>query len=143
MLERAIVSGIAHDTSEVKTTIAGVPDQPGIVAAVFRPLADAGLRSGLDGTVLPGRHEGDVPGPGDDLDLRPRIALAGEPGGRGAARRRRGRPARAGRPRQLLVSVSPTSASARLPTSTYPVFPSAASTRSGVSGMSIQTPTAL
>jgi aspartate kinase len=43
MLERAIVSGIAHDTSEAKVTIAGVPDSPGIAAAVFRPLADAGV----------------------------------------------------------------------------------------------------
>jgi aspartate kinase len=43
VLERAIVSGIAHDTSEAKVTIAGVPDRPGIAAAVFRPLADAGV----------------------------------------------------------------------------------------------------
>ncbi|MFN2629536.1 MAG: aspartate kinase [Gaiellaceae bacterium] len=43
MLERAIISGIAHDTSEAKITISAVPDQPGIAAAVFRPLADAGI----------------------------------------------------------------------------------------------------
>jgi aspartate kinase len=42
-LERAIISGIAHDTSEAKATILGVPDRPGIAARVFRPLADAGV----------------------------------------------------------------------------------------------------
>jgi aspartate kinase len=42
-LERAIISGIAHDTSEAKATILGVPDQPGIAARVFRLLADAGV----------------------------------------------------------------------------------------------------
>ncbi len=43
VLEKAIISGIAHDTSEAKVTIQGVPDQPGIAARVFRPLADAGI----------------------------------------------------------------------------------------------------
>jgi len=43
MLEKAIISGVTHDTSEAKVTIAGVPDRPGIAAAVFRPLADAGV----------------------------------------------------------------------------------------------------
>ncbi len=42
-LESAIISGIAHDTSEAKATIRGVPDRPGIAARVFRPLADAGV----------------------------------------------------------------------------------------------------
>jgi len=42
-LERAIISGIAHDTSEAKATILGVPDRPGVAARIFRPLADAGV----------------------------------------------------------------------------------------------------
>jgi aspartate kinase len=42
-MEHAIVSGIAHDTSEAKLTLFGVPDQPGIAAAVFRPLAEAAI----------------------------------------------------------------------------------------------------
>ncbi len=43
MLEKAIISGVTHDTSEAKVTIVGVPDRPGIAARVFRPLADAGV----------------------------------------------------------------------------------------------------
>lgn len=39
-MERAIISSIAHDTSEAKVTILGVPDRPGVAARVFRPLAD-------------------------------------------------------------------------------------------------------
>jgi aspartate kinase len=42
-MEQAIISGIAHDTSEAKVTVLGVPDQPGVAARVFRPLADSGV----------------------------------------------------------------------------------------------------
>src|SRR5665213_4347875 len=43
MLEKAIISGVTHDTSEAKVSIVGVPDQPGVAARVFRALADAGV----------------------------------------------------------------------------------------------------
>jgi aspartate kinase len=43
MLEKAIISGVTHDTSEAKVSIVGVPDRPGIAAKVFRALADAGV----------------------------------------------------------------------------------------------------
>ena len=43
MLEKAIISGVTHDTSEAKVTIVGVPDRPGVAARVFRALADAGV----------------------------------------------------------------------------------------------------
>jgi len=43
MLEKAIISGVTHDTSEAKISIIGVPDQPGIAARVFRALAGAGV----------------------------------------------------------------------------------------------------
>jgi aspartate kinase len=43
LMEQAIVSGIAHDTSEAKVTLLAVPDQPGIAARIFRPLADEGV----------------------------------------------------------------------------------------------------
>ncbi|MFN2490570.1 MAG: aspartate kinase [Actinomycetota bacterium] len=42
-MEQAIISGIAHDDSEAKVTILGVPDRPGVAARVFRPLASEGV----------------------------------------------------------------------------------------------------
>lgn len=39
-VEKAIISGVTHDTSESKVTIVGVPDRPGIAARLFRALAD-------------------------------------------------------------------------------------------------------
>jgi len=43
VLEKAIISGVTHDTSEAKVSIIGVPDRPGIAAKVFRELARAGV----------------------------------------------------------------------------------------------------
>jgi aspartate kinase len=43
VLEKAIISGVTHDTSEAKVSIIGVPDRPGIAAQVFRELAGAGV----------------------------------------------------------------------------------------------------
>jgi aspartate kinase len=40
-MEQAIISGVAHDRSEAKVTVVGVPDKPGEAAAIFRALADA------------------------------------------------------------------------------------------------------
>ena len=37
------VSGIAHDASVAKITVIGVPDRPGIAAAIFEPLARANV----------------------------------------------------------------------------------------------------
>jgi len=37
------VRGIAHDLDVAKITVVGVPDRPGIAAAIFVPLADAGI----------------------------------------------------------------------------------------------------
>jgi aspartate kinase len=39
-LEQPIISAVAHETSESKLTVTGVPDEPGIAAALFRSLAD-------------------------------------------------------------------------------------------------------
>lgn len=39
-LERAIISGVAHDTGEGKLVIRGVPDRPGIAARIFSALAE-------------------------------------------------------------------------------------------------------
>ncbi|WP_262702179.1 MULTISPECIES: aspartate kinase [Streptomyces] len=40
-MEQAIISGVAHDTSEAKVTVVGVPDKPGEAAAIFRTISDA------------------------------------------------------------------------------------------------------
>ncbi len=40
-VEDAIISGVAHDRSEVKVTVVGVPDKPGEAAKIFRELAAA------------------------------------------------------------------------------------------------------
>jgi aspartate kinase len=40
-VEQAIISGVAHDVSEAKVTVVGVPDKPGEAAAIFRAIADA------------------------------------------------------------------------------------------------------
>jgi len=42
-MEEPVIRGIAHDDSEAKLTVYGVPDQPGIAAAVFEPMAAAGV----------------------------------------------------------------------------------------------------
>ncbi|GGN06642.1 aspartate kinase [Streptomyces fuscichromogenes] len=42
-VEQAIISGVAHDTSEAKITVVGVPDKPGEAAAIFRTIADAAI----------------------------------------------------------------------------------------------------
>jgi aspartate kinase len=41
--ERNRVRGIAHDTDVAKITVRGVPDQPGIAAKIFEPLAIANV----------------------------------------------------------------------------------------------------
>ncbi len=40
-VEQAIITGVAHDRSEAKITVVGVPDKPGQAAALFRAVADA------------------------------------------------------------------------------------------------------
>jgi aspartate kinase len=40
-MEHAIISGVAHDRSEAKITVVGVPDKPGEAARIFRIIADA------------------------------------------------------------------------------------------------------
>ena len=40
-MEQAIISGVAHDRSEAKITVVGVPDKPGKAAAIFEAVATA------------------------------------------------------------------------------------------------------
>ncbi len=57
-MEQAIISGIAHDRSESKVTVRGVPDRPGVAAALFEPLAERSVNvdmivqnTGTDGST--------------------------------------------------------------------------------------------
>ena len=43
VMEQAIVSGVTHNDKEIKFTLFGVPDQPGIASKVFGPLSEAGV----------------------------------------------------------------------------------------------------
>jgi aspartate kinase len=43
IVESRVVSGIAHTRDEAHVTVAGVSDRPGVAAAIFGPLAQAGI----------------------------------------------------------------------------------------------------
>ena len=55
-MEDPIISGVVTDLSESKVTIVGVPDRPGISAAVFEPLAHANVN--VDMIVQNTGHDG-------------------------------------------------------------------------------------
>ena len=42
-MEQAIISGVAHDRSEAKITVVGVPDQVGVAARIFGIIAEVGI----------------------------------------------------------------------------------------------------
>lgn len=42
-MEQAIIAGIAHDKSEAKITIVGVPDRTGMAARIFQSIADGDI----------------------------------------------------------------------------------------------------
>ena len=42
-MEQPIISGVAHDRSEAKITVVGVPDVPGKAARIFEIVAEAGV----------------------------------------------------------------------------------------------------
>ena len=100
---RPIISAVTHDTSEAKVTIAGVPDQPGIAAQLFRALADADVNVDMivQNTSIGGSTDISFTVPQADLDAAERVAgaLVAEIGatgvthdddiGHGVARRRR------------------------------------------------------
>jgi aspartate kinase len=43
IMEQMIVNGVAYTKDEAKVTVMNVPDVPGVAAAIFGPLADAGV----------------------------------------------------------------------------------------------------
>jgi aspartate kinase len=89
-MERAIISGVAHDTSEAKVVIQNVPDTPGIAARVFRPLADEGFNIDMivQNVSAEGRTDISFTMPTDDL-RRAKLVLdeiAASVGAEGVAR---------------------------------------------------------
>ena len=46
-MEQAIIAGIAHDKSEAKITVVGVPDRTGTAARIFQAIADADINSDM------------------------------------------------------------------------------------------------
>lgn len=42
-MERLVVSGVTHDKNQARITLKKVPDQPGVAAKIFTPLADSGI----------------------------------------------------------------------------------------------------
>jgi aspartate kinase len=87
MLEKAIISGVTHDTSEAKVSILAVPDRPGVAARVFRALADAGVNVDMivQNTSQHGTTDITFTLPKSDLPVAGPIldALAGEIGASG------------------------------------------------------------
>ncbi|MEI6108626.1 MAG: aspartate kinase [Actinomycetes bacterium] len=43
IMEQPIIAGVAHDLGDAKVTVVGVPDRPGMAAAIFQAVADAGI----------------------------------------------------------------------------------------------------
>jgi aspartate kinase len=43
IVEKQVVSGVTYSSDEAKITLLRVPDRPGVAAAIFGPLADAGI----------------------------------------------------------------------------------------------------
>jgi aspartate kinase len=75
-MEEAIIRGVAHDVSEAKVTVHGVPDSPGLAAQLFEPLAQAGLS--VDMIVQNVSREGvtdiSFTVPRTDLDMAEKVA---------------------------------------------------------------------
>ena len=42
-MERLVVSGVTHDKNQARITLKKVPDQPGIAAKIFTPIAESGI----------------------------------------------------------------------------------------------------
>jgi aspartate kinase len=43
IMEQPIIAGVAHELGDAKITVVGVPDRPGMAAAIFQAVADAGI----------------------------------------------------------------------------------------------------
>jgi aspartate kinase len=76
IVESRVVSGIAHSRDEAKITVVSVADRPGIAAAIFGPLAEAGVNVDMivQNIGADGRTDMTFSCPTDDV-LRARTAL--------------------------------------------------------------------
>lgn len=76
-MEQAIISGVAHDTSEAKITVSGVPDEPGVAAALFEKLAGAGINVDMivQNVSSDGRTDISFTAPEEAADVARKLAL--------------------------------------------------------------------
>lgn len=89
-MEDPIISGVVTDTSESKVTVLGVPDRPGISAALFEPLAAANINVDMivQNTSTDGSTDISFTMPSSDLGVAEDIVsqVADEIGARGVTR---------------------------------------------------------
>ena len=89
-MEQAIISGVAHDRSEAKITVVGVPDRVGEAARIFGIVAAAGINIDMIvqnvSAIATGRTDISFTLPGRRRAAGPRAA-ARRPGARSASRK--------------------------------------------------------
>ena len=102
-MEDPIISGVVHDISESKVTVLGVPDRPGISAALFEPLAEADVNVDMivQNTSKEGTTDISFTVPKADMTVAEAIVsrVAAEIGATGVTPRRRHRQGVPGRRR--------------------------------------------
>ncbi|HWL43894.1 MAG TPA: aspartate kinase [Ilumatobacter sp.] len=86
-MEDPIISGVVTDVSEAKVTVLGVPDQPGVSAALFEPLAERNVNVDMivQNTSIEGTTDISFTVPLADLKVSEEIVtrVAGEIGAKG------------------------------------------------------------
>ena len=81
-VEQAIISAVTSDSSEAKVTVAGVPDQPGIAARLFRALADRSINVDMieqNISLAGGTTDISFTVPNEDIATAEEISLALKP----------------------------------------------------------------
>jgi aspartate kinase len=85
-MEQPIVSAVTSDITEARITVSGIPDRPGIAAALFRALANASVNVDMivQSTSIGALSDISLTVPRSELDAARRVAqtLLGEVGGR-------------------------------------------------------------
>ena len=75
-MEQAVVTAVAHDDTEAKVTVTGVPDHPGVAARIFRALADRSVNVDMivQNTSVHGTTDISFTVPGVDLQTSLEVA---------------------------------------------------------------------